>query len=305
MKSLLCFTGATARLANHQLPRTEVSHPGHAAIKIERSARAAAIGSCTGELPGVLAPSVGAAAAVSAVCAAAASRRASRARRVAAGRQRQGARLGRVARAAEAVATETSEQSGQMTSPFDKDDVAGGEKPALPLTWDNVETVLDEVRPYLRSDGGDCKIVEIDGTVVRLELQGSCSSCSASSVTLKMGIERTLLQRIPELTEVVAVGADEEPLSEKGVEEVLDGIRPFLSVSGGAIEFQELIEDPHPRVILAMSGPPLKSMAVRVEVVNRMKKKFPQVQDVEINPVKSDKSESRPSRGPRPTRPSA
>lgn len=49
--------------------------------------------------------------------------------------------------------------------------------------------VLDELRPYLKSDGGDCKISEIDGPVVKLELMGACSSCSASSTTMKMGIE--------------------------------------------------------------------------------------------------------------------
>merc|ERR1719436_2021662 len=149
-----------------------------------------------------------------------------------------------------------------MTSPFDQNGVAGGEKPKLPLTWDNVETVLDEVRPYLRSDGGDCKIVEIDGPIVRLELQGSCSSCSSSAVTLKMGIERTLSERIPEIAEVVAVMPDEEPLTKEGVEEVLDGIRPFLSVSGVSIKQKEVVESEPPRIVLTMTGPPLKSMAV-------------------------------------------
>lgn len=50
--------------------------------------------------------------------------------------------------------------------------------------------VLDELRPYLKSDGGDCKIVDIDGPLVKLELMGACSSCSASSTTMKMGIEK-------------------------------------------------------------------------------------------------------------------
>ena len=49
--------------------------------------------------------------------------------------------------------------------------------------------VLDELRPYLKSDGGDCKISDIQDSVVKLELIGACSSCSASSVTMKMGIE--------------------------------------------------------------------------------------------------------------------
>jgi len=169
-----------------------------------------------------------------------------------------------------------------MVSPFEKGEAAGAEKPKLALTWENVELVLDEVRPYLRSDGGDCKISEIDGPIVRLELQGSCSSCSASATTMKMGIERTLMERIPEIADVVAVMPDQEPLSKEGVEQVLDGIRPFLSVSGGAIELKELVETEPMRIVMQMSGPPLKSMAVKVEVVNRIKRKYPLVQDVEI-----------------------
>ena len=120
--------------------------------------------------------------------------------------------------------------------------------------------VLDELRPYLKSDGGDCKIIEIEGSVVKLELIGACSSCSASSVTMKMGIEKTLKERIPEVSEVVSVDQEQEPLTHAGVEEVLNGIRPFLSVSGGSIDIFELGGD-DPKVVLKMVGPPLKSMA--------------------------------------------
>jgi len=182
-----------------------------------------------------------------------------------------------------------------MVSPFKEDsdgEVAVGAeekktdekaKPTLPLTWENVEKVLDEVRPYLKSDGGDCKISEIDGTIVKLELQGACSSCSASSVTLKMGIEKTLKERIPEVSEVVSVTPDQEPLTSEGVEEVLNGIRPFLSVSGGSIELHELEDaEESKKIVLKMIGPPLKSMAVRVEVQNRIKRKYPLVQEVMI-----------------------
>ena len=47
----------------------------------------------------------------------------------------------------------------------------------LELTAENVELVLDEVRPYLIADGGDVELVEIDGLVVRLKLNGACGSC--------------------------------------------------------------------------------------------------------------------------------
>lgn len=179
-----------------------------------------------------------------------------------------------------------------MVSPFqeekdkpkdeNKKDTAEGEKPKLPLTWDNVQAVLEDVRPYLQSDGGDCKIIAIDGSIVKLEMQGACSSCSASAVTLKMGIERSLMERIPEISAVVAVDPSQEPLSKKGIEEVLDGIRPFLSVSGGTIDVKEFSDGDKPRIVLEMSGPPLKSMAVRVEVLNRIKRKYPLVPEVDI-----------------------
>ncbi len=73
---------------------------------------------------------------------------------------------------------------------------------ALALTPDNVETVLDELRPYLISDGGNVELVEIDGPIVRLRLQGACGSCPSSTMTLKMGIERRLREKIPEIVEV-------------------------------------------------------------------------------------------------------
>lgn len=73
---------------------------------------------------------------------------------------------------------------------------------ALALTKDNVETVLDEMRPYLMADGGNVELVEIEGPVVKLRLQGACGSCPSSTMTLKMGIERRLREMIPEVAEV-------------------------------------------------------------------------------------------------------
>lgn len=73
----------------------------------------------------------------------------------------------------------------------------------LALTRENVETVLDELRPYLMADGGNVEIAEIEGPIVRLRLQGACGSCPSSTMTLKMGIERRLREYIPEIAEVV------------------------------------------------------------------------------------------------------
>jgi Fe-S cluster biogenesis protein NfuA len=73
---------------------------------------------------------------------------------------------------------------------------------SLTLTPDNVEQVLDELRPYLMADGGNVELVEIDGPIVKLRLQGACGSCPSSTMTLKMGIERRLREMIPEIAEV-------------------------------------------------------------------------------------------------------
>jgi Fe-S cluster biogenesis protein NfuA len=75
----------------------------------------------------------------------------------------------------------------------------------LALTNDNVETVLDEMRPYLMADGGNVELVEIDGPIVKLRLQGACGSCPSSTMTLRMGIERRLREQIPEINEVEQV----------------------------------------------------------------------------------------------------
>ena len=75
----------------------------------------------------------------------------------------------------------------------------------LALTTENVEKVLDELRPFLMADGGNVEIAEIDGPVVKVRLQGACGSCPSSTMTLKMGIERKLREMIPEVSEVIQV----------------------------------------------------------------------------------------------------
>jgi Fe-S cluster biogenesis protein NfuA len=83
--------------------------------------------------------------------------------------------------------------------------IAGSSADPRALTIENVERVLDELRPYLMADGGNVEIVEIDGPVVKVRLQGACGSCPSSTMTLKMGIERKLREAIPEVSEVVQV----------------------------------------------------------------------------------------------------
>ena len=69
-----------------------------------------------------------------------------------------------------------------------------------------VENVLEQVRPYLQQDGGDITFVELtDDGIVNVELTGACGSCPFSTMTLKNGVEATMLKAIPEVKEVVAI----------------------------------------------------------------------------------------------------
>ena len=69
-----------------------------------------------------------------------------------------------------------------------------------------IEDALDTLRPYLQSDHGDVELVDVTSDMtVKLRFKGACSSCSMSAMTLRAGIEETLLRMIPELKKVEAL----------------------------------------------------------------------------------------------------
>ncbi|MGB0869706.1 MAG: NifU family protein [Flavobacteriales bacterium] len=69
-----------------------------------------------------------------------------------------------------------------------------------------VEKALDEVRPYLKSDGGDISLVEVTAdNVVKVKLHGSCVGCSVNQMTLKVGVEATIKRLAPEVVSVEKV----------------------------------------------------------------------------------------------------
>lgn len=72
---------------------------------------------------------------------------------------------------------------------------------------ERVEEVIDKIRPHLQMDGGDVELVDVNEETgqVRLRLIGACAGCMMSQMTLKMGIERSLKQYVPEISEVVAI----------------------------------------------------------------------------------------------------
>ncbi|MFP4093292.1 MAG: NifU family protein [Cyclobacteriaceae bacterium] len=69
-----------------------------------------------------------------------------------------------------------------------------------------IENALNDIRPYLATDGGNVKVLDVsDEMVVRLELLGACGSCPMSVMTMKAGIEETIKRQIPEIKDVQAV----------------------------------------------------------------------------------------------------
>ena len=68
----------------------------------------------------------------------------------------------------------------------------------------NVEKALEEIRPFLQSDGGDISLVSIDNdTSVKVRLEGNCIGCSVNQMTLKSGVEMTIKKYVPQIEEVI------------------------------------------------------------------------------------------------------
>lgn len=69
-----------------------------------------------------------------------------------------------------------------------------------------VEKALDSIRPYLKADGGDVRVLDVDGSgKVRLELLGNCGLCPMSEMTFRAGVEESIIKAVPTITSVEAV----------------------------------------------------------------------------------------------------
>ncbi|MEK6153285.1 NifU family protein [Flavobacteriaceae bacterium 3-367] len=70
----------------------------------------------------------------------------------------------------------------------------------------NIEKALDEIRPFLQSDGGDISLISIDNnTSVKVRLEGACVGCSVNQMTLRSGVEMTIKKYVPQIEEVISV----------------------------------------------------------------------------------------------------
>ncbi len=72
---------------------------------------------------------------------------------------------------------------------------------------EKVEEALNSIRPALQADGGDVSLVDVDeeNGVVKVQLQGACAGCPSAQITLVMGVERAIKERVPEVKEVLSV----------------------------------------------------------------------------------------------------
>lgn len=70
----------------------------------------------------------------------------------------------------------------------------------------NVEKALEEIRPFLVSDGGDISLISIEnGNLVKVQLEGACVSCSVNQMTLKTGVEMTIKKHAPQIEKVINI----------------------------------------------------------------------------------------------------
>jgi len=209
----------------------------------------------------------------------------------------------------QSIADAAAEDASSVTSPFDEDKnfvsnniamkIAASDT-ILEFTKENVDLVLNEIRPYLIADGGNVAVAEIDvkKNSVSLILEGACGSCPSSTTTMKMGIERgiaiiiiiiiliiiitVLRENFPNLTEVINLAQSLEPaiVTELTVESVNEALQQISSaVKGmGATCSVDSVDPITGLVILKYSGPPrlIKGIELVVKDV-----KF--VKEVQIN----------------------
>lgn len=139
------------------------------------------------------------------------------------------------------------EESSEKTSPFEMPTYASTSDSTLEFNLETVDKVLDEIRPYLISDGGNVSIHSVNEETrsVYLILEGACGSCASSTVTMQMGIERVLKENFDNLGEVAQVTPKEEgvngsenanELTMEAVMKEVNRIKPAITAMGGQVD---------------------------------------------------------------------
>ncbi|KAG0616195.1 hypothetical protein M758_5G097900 [Ceratodon purpureus] len=176
----------------------------------------------------------------------------------------------------QATKTEASEQ---IVSPFASGSEAGQglySAETYDFTVENVDKVLDEVRPYLIADGGNVEVVGLKDGVVSLRLQGACGTCPSSTSTMKMGIERVLMEKFGDLLkEVVQVDKQEIGASIPAIDAHLEMLRPAIRNYGGSVEVVS-VDTVKGECQVKYQGPAPIGMGIQAAI----KDKFPDIKEV-------------------------
>lgn len=126
-----------------------------------------------------------------------------------------------------------------VVSPFEQY-ATTAEPGSMVFNKENVDKVLEEIRPYLISDGGNVSVEGVDEEKqdVFLKLEGACGSCPSSTVTMQMGIERVLKENFPNLGQVLQVdsGSSGEKNEFDVVQREVDRIKPAIIAMGGKVD---------------------------------------------------------------------
>ena len=179
----------------------------------------------------------------------------------------------------------SADASASVVSPFaeaakEEDAGAVDDSPKLPLTMENVDEALDEVRPYLVADGGNVELVKIEDRIVVVRLNGACGTCASSSATMKGGIEKLLKQKFGDaVEEVVNVSGELEEMTIETIEEHLEKLRKSITSYGGEVSVESLERGV---CVLKFRGP----QALAFSIAQAIKTKFPLVRECKIRQVK-------------------
>lgn len=67
---------------------------------------------------------------------------------------------------------------------------------------EKVEKAIEEIRPNLQADGGDIELVDVQNGIAKVRLKGACAGCPMSAMTMKLGVERVIKEKVPEIVTV-------------------------------------------------------------------------------------------------------
>ncbi|CAH2072068.1 unnamed protein product [Thlaspi arvense] len=169
------------------------------------------------------------------------------------------------------VAINASSQGETTASPF-----ASVASPGLysaqtfDLTPENVDLVLEDVRPFLIADGGNVDVVSVEDGVVSLKLQGACTSCPSSSTTMTMGIERVLKEKFGDTVKDIRQVFDDEvkQIDVEAVNAHLDILRPAIKNYGGSVQVLAVEGED---CLVKYVGPESIGMGIRAAIKEKFK----------------------------------